>query len=355
MATGSDITQGLPRVEELLEARKKPKAEAIVADITGRVHIDRSERDRRRVVITNTQIQRDVYNVPGNWSVKVQDGDEIKDKALIASRGDQEMRAEHGGRVVRDGMTITVVYEKKDEVEYELPPTARLLVGEGQEVQAGDPITEGTKNPHMILKVLGREACQMYLLSEVQKVYRSQGVNINDKHFEIIIRKMTNRVQITSPGDSDYLPGDLINRLELARVNEQLVAEGKKPAVGVPILLGISKAALATESFLSAASFQHTIRVLAAAAIEGRRDTLLGLKENVIIGKLIPAGTGFDPNVVKEYEGVPLLKAEPSKPSLAQQAEMALLDFSESEPDSAEGMISVEEFLSGSEEDAEGN
>ncbi len=349
VATGSDITQGLPRVEELLEARKKPKAEAIVADIAGRVHIDRSERDRRRVVITNTQIQRDVYHVPGNWSVKVQDGDEIKDKALIASRGDQEMRAEHGGRVVRDGMTITVVYEKKDEVEYELPPTARLLVSEGQEVQAGDPITEGTKNPHMILKVLGREACQLYLLSEVQKVYRSQGVNINDKHFEIIIRKMTNRVQITSPGDSDYLPGDLINRLELARVNERLVAEGKKPAVGVPVLLGISKAALATESFLSAASFQHTIRVLAAAAIEGRRDALLGLKENVIIGKLIPAGTGFDPNVVKEYEGVPLLKAEPSKPSLIQQAEMALLGIGQDAPE--EGPISLEEFLSGSKEE----
>jgi DNA-directed RNA polymerase subunit beta' len=352
VATGSDITQGLPRVEELLEARKKPKAEAIVADIAGRVHIDRSERDRRRVVITNTQIQRDVYHVPGNWSVKVQDGDEIKDKALIASRGDQEMRAEHGGRVVRDGMTITVVYEKKDEVEYELPPTARLLVSEGQDVQAGDPITEGTKNPHMILKVLGREACQLYLLSEVQKVYRSQGVNINDKHFEIIIRKMTNRVQITSPGDSDYLPGDLINRLELARVNERLVAEGKKPAVGVPVLLGISKAALATESFLSAASFQHTIRVLAAAAIEGRRDALLGLKENVIIGKLIPAGTGFDPNVVKEYEGVPLLKAEPSKPSLIQQAEMALLGIGEEEPGATEeGPISLEEFLSGNKEE----
>ena len=352
VATGSDITQGLPRVEELLEARKKPKAEAIVADITGRVHIDRSERDRRRVVITNTQIQRDVYNIPGNWSVKVQDGDEIKDKALIASRGDQEMRAEHGGRVVRDGMTVTVVYEKKDEVEYDLPPTARLLVGEGQEVQAGDPITEGTKNPHMILKVLGREACQMYLLSEVQKVYRSQGVNINDKHFEIIIRKMTNRVQITSPGDSDYLPGDMINRQELARVNEKLVAEGKKPAIGTPVLLGISKAALATESFLSAASFQHTIRVLAAAAIEGRRDALLGLKENVIIGKLIPAGTGFDPNMVQEYEGVSLLKAEPAKPTLTQQAEMALLGIGEETSlPTEESPISLEEFLSGSEEE----
>ncbi len=127
----------------------------------------------------------------------------------------------------------------------------------------------------------------------MQKVYRSQGVNINDKHFEIIIRKMTNRVQITSPGDSHYLPGDMINRLELARINEKLIGRGKKPATGTPVLLGISKAALATESFLSASSFQHTIKVLATAAIEGKRDDLLGLKENVILGKLIPAGTGF--------------------------------------------------------------
>jgi len=346
VAAGSDITQGLPRVEELLEARKKPKAEALMADISGRVHIDRLEGGLRRVVITNRQLQRDVYNVPGNWSLKVEDGDEIRDKAVIATRGDQEMRVEHGGRVVRDGMTITVVYEKKDEVEYDVPPAARLLVTEGQEVNAGDPITEGTKNPHMLLKVLGREACQMYLLSEVQKVYRSQGVNINDKHFEIIIRKMTNRVQVTTTGDSDYLPGDLINRLELARVNEKLIAEGKRPAVGVPILLGISKAALATESFLSASSFQHTIKVLAGAAIEGRRDDLLGLKENVILGKLIPAGTGFNPSIAQDYEGVPLLPAQaPQKSSLTQRAEMALLGLGESESLPPENIPSLEDFL----------
>ncbi|MCL6511773.1 MAG: DNA-directed RNA polymerase subunit beta' [Anaerolineae bacterium] len=346
VAAGSDITQGLPRVEELLEARKKPKAEALMADISGRVHIERLEGGLRRVVITNQQLQRDVYNVPGNWSLKVEDGDEIKDKAVIATRGDQEMRVEHGGRVVRDGMTVTVVYEKKDEVEYDVPPAARLLVTEGQEVSAGDPITEGTKNPHMLLKVLGREACQMYLLSEVQKVYRSQGVNINDKHFEIIIRKMTNRVQITTAGDSDYLPGDLINRLELARVNEKLTAEGKRPAVGVPILLGISKAALATESFLSASSFQHTIKVLAGAAIEGKRDDLIGLKENVILGKLIPAGTGFDPNIIQNYEGVPLLSTEaPQKSSLTQRAEMALLGLGESESLPPENIPSLEDFL----------
>ncbi|MCS6848773.1 MAG: hypothetical protein RMN52_13800, partial [Anaerolineae bacterium] len=164
----------------------------------------------------------------------------------------------------------------------------------------------------------------------------------------IIIRKMTNRVQITTPGDSDYLPGDLINRLELARVNAKLIAEGKRPAVGVPILLGISKAALATESFLSASSFQHTIKVLAGAAIEGKRDDLIGLKENVILGKLIPAGTGFNPNVIQSYEGVTLLAAEaPPKPSLTQRAEMALLGLGESESLPAENLPSLEDFLPG--------
>ncbi|MDW8054494.1 MAG: DNA-directed RNA polymerase subunit beta' [Anaerolineae bacterium] len=354
VAAGTDITQGLPRVEELLEARKKPKGEAIVADIAGRVHIERLEGGIRRVVITNTQVQRDVYHIPGNWSIKVQDGDEIKDKTVLATRGDQEIVAEHGGRVVRDGLTITIVYEKKDEVEYDVPPAARLLVMEGQEVKAGDPITEGTKNPHLLLKVLGREACQMYLLSEVQKVYRSQGVNINDKHFEIVIRKMTLRVQITSPGDSDYLPGDLVNRITLTKVNEKLISEGKKPAVGVPVLLGISKAALSTESFLSAASFQHTLRVLAEAALEGRRDDLRGLKENVILGKLIPAGTGFRGEGVTEYEGVSLLP-EPSeqKPSLTDVMMARLLGEGEGETLDA-STRAMEAFLFNPPQDEEG-
>ncbi len=322
----SDITQGLPRVEELLEARKKPKAEAHIADINGKVHVERLEGGIRRIEIVDSQLMRDEYQVPGNWSVKVEDGQELKDKAVIAVRGDQEMLIEHGGRVVRDGLTVAVVYEKREQVEYEVPPAARLLVAEGQQVTAGDPLTEGTKNPHMLLKVLGREACQQYLLSEVQKVYRSQGVNINDKHFEIMIRKMMGKVQITSPGDSGYLPGDLVNRLELARVNERLVEDGKRTATGAPILLGISKAALATDSFLSASSFQHTIKVLAGAAIEGKRDDLIGLKENVILGKLIPAGTGTRTDGMLEFEGVKLLSAEPTpKASLMQRAEMAML------------------------------
>ena len=326
VASATDITQGLPRVEELLEARKKPKAEALMSDISGRVQIERLDGGIRRIRIVDSQVQRDEYNVPGNWSVKVEDGQEIKDKEVIAIRGEQELRVEHGGRVVRDGLTVTIVYDKKEEVEYEVPPAARLLVGEGQQVNAGDPITEGTKNPHMLLKVLGRDAAQQYLLSEVQKVYRSQGVNINDKHFEIMIRKMMNRVQITSPGDTGFLPGDLVSRIELSDVNERLTAEGKRPAIGTPILLGISKAALATDSFLSASSFQQTIKVLAAAAIEGKRDDLLGLKENVILGKLIPAGTATHTLLADNYEGVPLISAEPKpRQSSIQHAESALL------------------------------
>jgi DNA-directed RNA polymerase subunit beta' len=185
-------------------------------------------------------------------------------------------------------------------------------ISEGGHVTAGMQLTEGAKNPHQILKVQGADACQLYLLSEVQDVYRNQGVNIADKHFEIVIRKMLSKVQITKSGGSTMLPGELMDRLHLLHMNEQLLAEGQEPASGVPVLLGVTKAALSTDSFLSAASFQHTIKVLAGAAIEGKEDRLYGLKENVIIGKLIPAGTGFHtyqdrelvaPNVTLEDQG----------------------------------------------------
>jgi DNA-directed RNA polymerase subunit beta' len=160
-------------------------------------------------------------------------------------------------------------------------------------VEPGQPITEGSLNPHRILRIQGRDACHMYLLSEVQKVYRSQGQNINDKHFEVIIRKMMSKVQVIRPGDTNYLPGDLVDLLEIKQYNEKMLSQGKRPARYVEILLGITKASLSTDSFLSASSFQHTIKVLAGAAIASSEDPLFGLKENVIIGKLIPAGTGF--------------------------------------------------------------
>ena len=169
----------------------------------------------------------------------------------------------------------------------------RLIVKNGEKVEAGQALTEGSLNPHTILRIKGREACQLYLLSEIQNVYRAQGQNINDKHFEVIIRKMMSKVQVIRPGDSEFLPMDMVDRMEIRLLNENLRAEGKQPARFIEVLLGVTKASLTTDSWLSASSFQHTIKVLAGAAIAADQDPLFGLKENVIIGKLIPSGTGF--------------------------------------------------------------
>jgi DNA-directed RNA polymerase subunit beta' len=305
VAAGGDITHGLPRVEELFEARKKPRGEAVMSDIDGTVHIARTDGGVRLLKVTSTQMVKDDYDVPGNWALKVEAGQEVNEGQVIASRGDQEMIAKHSGKVqMRKNKPLAVVYEVVDEREYEAPVGVRLLVEDGQEIAAGQQLSEGALNPHRILRILGREAAQLYLMSEVQRVYRSQGVNINDKHFEVIIRKMMNRVQIVSSGDTDLLPGELVDRLVLQDINDELVAQGKRGATAVPVLLGVTKSALSTDSFLSASSFQHTIKVLAGAAIEGKQDDLRGLKENVIIGKLIPAGTGFKGSLLAPQEEV---------------------------------------------------
>ena len=295
VAAGGDITTGLPRVEELFEARKKPKGEAVIAEITGTVQVISPEvPDGPRVVkVVNSDLIKDEYNIPGNWSMRVEDADEIDAGALIAKRGESEITASHAGRVRIKDHKVIVSYDLLEEESYDIPASARLLVKEGDKVEAGAQITEGSLNPHRILSILGREACELYLLTEVQKVYRSQGQNINDKHFEVITRKMLSKVQITQPGSTDLLPGDLIDRYYLQRMNEGALKDGGQPAKAMQVLLGVTKASLSTESFLSASSFQHTIKVLAGAAIEGKVDYLRGLKENVIIGKLIPAGTGF--------------------------------------------------------------
>ncbi len=307
VAAGSDITTGLPRVEELFEARKTPKGEAVVSEIAGTTRIEQSDRytDLRVVRVEHSEMVSDEYDLPEGWDFAAKDGGEVKSGDVLASLEDATITAHNAGKVRTEDQKIIVSYEQREEVEYEIPSTARLMIKDGDEVEAGEPLTEGSLNPHRILRIQGREACQLYLLSEVQKVYRSQGQNINDKHFEVIIRKMMSKIQVTRPGDTHYLPGDLINRLELRQVNELMLAEGKKPAKFVEILLGITKASLSTESFLSAASFQHTIRVLARAAIAGEEDPLYGLKENVIIGKLIPAGTGFAAARFEEKEAEP--------------------------------------------------
>jgi DNA-directed RNA polymerase subunit beta' len=315
VAAVGDITTGLPRVEELFEARKTPKGEAVVAEIAGTTYVEQSDRypDLRVVKVKHSEMVNDEYDLPSNWKITVEDEGEVQVGDELANHGENaSIVAQNAGRVRielvdDDKAKVIVSYEVSEEAEYEIPSNARLLVREGDKVEPGQPLTEGSLNPHRILRIQGREACQMYLLSEVQKVYRSQGQNINDKHFEVIIRKMMSKVQITRPGDTKHLPGDLVDRLELKRENERVLAEGKRPAKFIDILLGITKASLSTESFLSASSFQHTIKVLAGAAIAGAKDPLYGLKENVIIGKLIPAGTGFEPGRFRsldQLEGV---------------------------------------------------
>jgi DNA-directed RNA polymerase subunit beta' len=305
VAAGGDITTGLPRVEELFEARKIPKGEAVVSEIGGAVFVTQSDRysDLRLARIEHSEMLHNEYAIPEGWKVAVLDGDQVSKGDVLAFQSeDTTIVSDNAGRVRlenpaagdgQNGVTVVVSHEDRQSMEYEIPTTARIMVKDGDHVEAGQPLTEGSLNPHRILRIQGRQACQMYLLTEVQKVYRSQGQNIHDKHFEIIIRKMLSKVQVTRPGDTNLLPGDLVDYLELKRVNDQLLSEGKRPAKFVEVLLGITKASLSTDSFLSASSFQHTIKVLAGAAIASSEDPLFGLKENVIIGKLIPAGTGF--------------------------------------------------------------
>ena len=299
VAAGSDITTGLPRVEELFEARKAPKGEAVVSEIAGKAEVVQSDKysDMRVVNVVHSEMTSDEYEIGKGWELSVKDGGSVKEGGVLATHEDAKLVADNEGRVRIEGKTVFVSYELRDERNYEIPSNTRLIVKTGDEVTPGQALTEGSLNPHAILRIQGREACQLYLLSEVQTVYRSQGQNIHDKHFEVIIRKMMSKVIVTSPGDTELLPGDYINRLDMIEINNGLLQEGKQPARYMDDLLGITKASLNTESFLSAASFQHTIKVLAGAAIAGMEDHLLGLKENVILGKLIPAGTGYDAHV----------------------------------------------------------
>jgi len=350
VAAGRDITVGLPRAEELFEARKTPRGEAPIAEVGGIAHVHQSD-EQRYVVVVDTRTKRFEYDIEEGWTIVVEDGDDVEAGDPIASSEDDNViEAEKDGRVVIENTHVTLIHEERREVQHKLPQTGRILIEEGQKIAPGTQLVEGVKNPTHILQVLGRKATEDYLLHEVQQVYRSQGVNISDKHFEIIFRKMLSKVRVTQSGDTDLLPGRLIRRLDLEDVNQKIMADGGEPAKAMPILLGITKAALNTESFLSAASFQHTIRVLTEAAAEGREDPLLGLKENVIIGKLIPAGTGYRGNnpssdgPIDIYEGVPLRLEEETPP----EAEKELLAKAEAE-DVVEGEEPAEEV----EEDAE--
>jgi len=299
VASASDITSGLPRVEELFEART-PKGEAIISEIEGIVEILELESGARRVRVSNTDRLVEDYAIPTGGQSLVKKGDSVIANQPVAAGpepedADSKAVAEQvltrisGTVQVAGRKKVQVMYEEREEREYGVPAAARLLVTPGDEISAGAQLTEGARNPQHILSIQGRDAVRKYMVDEVQKVYKQQGVNINDKHIEIIVRQMLRRVKVDFAGDSGLLPGDLIDRRRFEEINNNVVAEGGEPATAQPVLLGVTKASLSTDSWLAAASFQETTRVLTGAAVEGKVDRLLGLKENVIIGKLIPA------------------------------------------------------------------
>ncbi len=278
---GDDITQGLPRVEELFEARK-PKGLAIITEFAGVATI-KDTKKKREIIVTN--------------------------------------------------------HETGESKAYLIPYGSRIKIMDGAVLEAGDELTEGSVNPHDILKIKGIRAVQDYMIQEVQRVYRLQGVEINDKHVEVIVRQMLKKIRIENNGDSDFLPGTLVDVLDYEDANERLLAEGKEPSEGKQVLLGITKASLATNSFMSAASFQETTKVLTDAAIKGKVDPLIGLKENVIIGKLIPAGTGL-----KRYRSIALDSdlAEQEEP-VTEEAEMVDELFAEDAMDEMDEITDIEE------------
>lgn len=304
---GVDITQGLPRVEELFEARA-PKGEAVLAEIDGRIQI-KNEGKRKKILLVSQSLEKETYSV-GGYKVVVKNNQAVELKDVLAvCEGKKPIRAKANGIVKIRGESIELTKEA-DMREYEVLPQVKILVKDGEEVIRGTQLTEGSWNLQKALNLLGEASVQRYITLEIQKIYATQGQAINDKHIEIIIRQMFSRARIDDPGDTRFIIGEIVSRKVLMEENERVVKEGKRPAIFENLLLPISKVSLSTDSWLSAASFQETNRVLIAASTEGKIDYLQGLKENVIIGKLIPVGTGYDPSIVEVRPLEDIHKAE---------------------------------------------
>jgi DNA-directed RNA polymerase subunit beta' len=313
---GVDITQGLPRVEELFEARI-PKGKAIISEIDGELEIIRQE-GSRKVRVTSKEEFEVSYPLDAKMQVLVKNKDDVMEgQELARDAKGQGIRTRHAGKVGVTPKEIVVRTVDEEVREYAIPHQVRIRPEldrrDGQKVlvKAGQQITEGSISPQELLHILGKEAVQTFLVDEVQKVYRSQGVDINDKHIEVIVRQMMRKVRVDSAGDTGLLPGEIVSQWEYEEGNAKALAEGGEPATAQTVLLGLIKAALNTTSWLSAASFQETTRVLTEAAISGKVDRLRGLKENVIIGKLIPAGTGLDYYKKQREQAARILEEEP--------------------------------------------
>jgi DNA-directed RNA polymerase subunit beta' len=336
-----DITTGLPRIQELFEARE-PKGKAILTEIEGNIEIV-TEDEIRKIIVTNPDIVKSEVQIPTDYKIVVKDGDSVKRGAELATseNGKSPILSTLDGEAYLDGQVITLLSDNTEVKEYVVPHTAHVRVADREHVQPGTQLTDGPRDPQEVLSSLGRDAVQRMLVEEVLNVYRSQGVDTNDKHIEVIIRQMLRKVSIDDPGDTDLLPGELVDRFRFNEINDEMIAQGGEPSTAQEVILGITKASLETDSFLSAASFQETTRVLTQSAIEGKIDRLRGLKENVIIGKLIPAGSGFAD--APEADGLTV-------EAPAQVAPGETVAESEVEPKSIED---VEELLSTTPEAAE--
>jgi len=323
---GSDITQGLPRVEEIFEARP-PKRKALIADVAGEIKIETAQRvindESGKVIVSNPQAKilkiyyqgtstdkyifadavKEAELNAGEKKAKgakkqevkvvVKDNDKVANGADLFMVGSFKVKAQRGGIVKLDSKSIKVAVEAEKVKEFIVPKGVAIIVKEGDKVKKGDQLTDGSLDLQQLYKLRNKLDTQKYIIKEIQSVYSSQGQPLNDKHIEIIVRQMFSRFYIQDPGDTELLPGEIVEESVVSRVNEIAKTQGKKEAKVERLLLGITKASLTTDSFLSAASFQETNRVLIEAAVNGKIDYLEGLKENVMIGRLIPAGTGY--------------------------------------------------------------
>ncbi len=314
---GSDITQGLPRVEELFEARP-PKRKAFIAEEDGLVSISEApkkiEDEKGQVLLSTTYGQKilkikyesvgeEIHQIKNaEAKLKVKEGDKVKKGQLLFKDGDKEVKAKSAGAIKLTEKTVKVIGNVEGEKEYIIPPGFRIWVKDGDFVKKGDQLTEGSLDLHQLYKLKGKDEVKKYIVKEIQYIYSSQGQRLNEKHIEVIIRQLFSRALVKDAGDTNLLPGEIVEKAELEEANEEISKTKGKEAIAEELFLGITKVSLTTRSFLSAASFQETSRVLINAAITGKVDKLEGLKENVIIGRLIPAGTGFRKKGQKKEE-----------------------------------------------------